>query len=237
MLQTIPTDLTKKYKADLDQFVRDYKNVRMIWNHPNEFAEDGNVNHAIRPQVFGANTGLKSVLTSELMKKSNVSKDAYEFIIKYKSPAMIALQLCQYIEKHPYFQDTCDNFDQQVKKITFSWIAKIICLWDMKICKSFVDMVEAGMTVYDWPAWAFVQLKHFKNTHKPAVVKQRLTNNPLFEQCDLKDMERCLAMDGVDDILNRQTFLPCFNIPITQNDDSPYEEPSSNKKRKVSNLN
>jgi hypothetical protein len=118
-----------------------------------------------------------------------------------------------YVEKHPYFQNTCARYPKRADKRTFQWIAKMICLWDMKICGSFVKLVEGGMTVYDWPVWALLQLKNFKNTHSQEEINARLLSSPLFDEWDLKNMNKYLAVDGVDEILNRELFLPCFNRP------------------------
>ena len=158
---------------------------------------------------------MKEHMEKILLERKHSSKDEHEGVIKYKTPAMIALQLCLYVEKHPFFQKSVAKWGKKtgLDKRTFKWIAKIICLWDMHICKSFVDMVEAGMTAYDWPAFAIVQLKNFKETHSAEKINIRLKKNPLFDDWELEDMDKYMNLSEVDEIYRRHLFLPYFSKP------------------------
>lgn len=214
-IKDVPRALLEQYKDDLEVFTHDHMSIRRIWYHPNELAEDANTWNTENMgslQIY-SKKGMVSALKNLLQRQSTANRaDNADRAIRHKTPANIALQLCMYVMKHPYFINTCQRFPQ-ANPLTFKWIAKVICLWDMKICSSFVEMVEGGMTVYDWPAWALIQLKNFKNTHSSEKQNALIYQNPLFDKEEVDDMAKLLKTEGVDEILERDLFLPALNQP------------------------
>lgn len=129
------------FHDDLTIFAMDFKAIRKIW-------------YNTEPLVDGSDR-------TELLKCS---------------------QLAAYIMSHPYLANTtkeCNcNFNQFAitkkevhkteddtiifgtqggKRHPWLWLSKMICNMGPFSCRKFVNKVESGLTVYDWPAWILGQ--------------------------------------------------------------------------------
>jgi hypothetical protein len=133
-------------------------------------------------------------------------------------------QLSSYIKHHPFFQATTKEQgpgSEWSKGEAASWISKTICGLDINICQKFVHLVESGMTAYDWPLFAVMELKFFRQSPIPKEIWNSCYEH-WFEKNQREHIEHVLKQKQSE--VNRAHFLPQVH---------EIESTHKNKKRKV----
>lgn len=143
-----------------------------------------------------------------------------------------ATQLAMYIQQHPYFRNTyefCDDdYDDWKWSGASGWIAKLICILDINITNDFVNQVEKGMTVYDWPAFALYKVgKLWKYSDKERFKDQLeliLDSDKAFHTvCSL--LEKQPLDPEIKELMKREQFLPSVS-------DADVDETLRDRKRR-----
>ena len=122
-----------------------------------------------------------------------------------------ASQLAVYIRCHPFMESQKLHMTKHPFEMSEAnwWIAKVI-VSDIAITQEFVGLVEQGMTVYEWPAFALRALRRSAGGYENRetwIAEHRHK----FNGNDGKDFEYILELmesKELDKVMAREVFLP-----------------------------
>ncbi|XP_063679660.1 uncharacterized protein LOC134815114 [Bolinopsis microptera] len=122
-----------------------------------------------------------------------------------------ASQLAVYISYHPFMLAQALHLSGHPYQMSQAnwWIAKVI-VSDIAITKEFVGLVEQGMTVYEWPAFALRALRRsaaeYENREEWIAEHRYKFNGRNGE--DFKYILELLESKELDKVMAREVFLP-----------------------------